>query len=121
MIINATSPPQSLNLELNVGSCVAQIRRNVGSYSAIYNADSKRVGQEQIELDAGQSYTTNMTEIDQLVVSTSGPLDLSAVTAHSTIIMAIRSLLVLDQTLTAFTLTNNGTSKIRAGLNYVGH
>lgn len=115
------TPPQSLQLQLQVTRGINQIQRVVGNYSALYLADGANMQSANIELTPGNTWTSNPQETYQkLVVSTSGILTFQGVKANGDAIeLQVNRMLVIDSEIRSFTLTNSNIDLVRASLNYV--
>jgi hypothetical protein len=119
-IIGTPSPPMSLGLQLGVMKGRNQIQRNIGTFSALYEATGSRIAADYVELGPGQIYQSNANEqITRLVVSTSGSLAFVGFKGTAEIDLTVSQMLVLDDTLTSFSLANNGTVLIRLEVDYV--
>lgn len=120
-ISGSLSPGQSLGLELQVTAGRNQIQRQVGNYSALYQATGANIQDVYVEIKSLGIWSSNIQETYQrLVVSCSGVLVLNAVRADNTQIeLEINRMLVLDSELKAFSLTNVNTEDVRANLHFV--
>lgn len=124
-ITQPLSPDVSLNLKLQTSVGRNQVQRNSGLYTANYLVPGTRVGSEALELAATKVYQSNPAEnFTNIVVSCSGPLTFAAIDMNDVAItLNIRSLLVLDSPLKAFTITNSavGADTVRVSLNTVSN
>jgi len=125
--LTAQSPPQSLGVSVQVTKGRNQLQQRVGTFQALYEATNARISSDYLELAPGQSYISNSNEnIAELVISaTGGPLSLAITktvnTAPQISDFTVNRLFVIDDTLTSFVLSNNGTNTVRIDLNYTSN
>lgn len=121
-IIRESPPSLSMSLKLGVSVGRNQIQRNVGNYSALYVADAKQVSQDILDLPAGQTWSSNpQSRISGLVLSVSGdPVTVTSTKLDdTTVVLVVKRLLVIDEDLKGFSITNSGTTAVRASANYI--
>ncbi len=121
IISGPLSPEMSLGITVSVTLGRNQVQRNQGNYMALYLAASSRISEDYVELAAGEILQSNIAELTtKLVVSCSGALKFEAVNSNDeTVKLTVNRLLVVDDTLKSFKLTNTGTDVIRLNYNAV--
>lgn len=119
--IVAPSPVLSLGLRLQVTSGRNQILRNVGEYNAFYLTSGNRNVSDSMELAPGESYQSNPAETtNNLIVSTNAQLTFAATrVAGGNLNLNVNNLLVVDDALSKYSITNNGTSIAVVNVNAV--
>lgn len=122
-ITDTSTPVVSLGVGVQVTKGYNQIQREVGKYQALYLVPGSRIADAYMQLSVGETYYSNTGETtDILVVSTNGPLVFSATrSAGGTIQAGVNNLLVIDDPLQSYSLTNNGSGVAVVKINSVDY
>lgn len=119
-ILKAAPPSISMSLKLGVSLGRNQIQRNTGNYSALYQADGQQVGDTMMDIAAGDSWSSGPLNVACLVLHVTSPVTVTLVTAEgATLTLAVKRMLVLDQNIGNYSITNSGVDDVRASINYV--
>jgi hypothetical protein len=115
------TPAISMGLKLNVTNGRNQIQRNVGNYAALYLVPGSRIVENYLELAVGETFNSNAGEsTNNLVLSTSGQLTFSGTLVSGAMLeFNINKVLVLDDSLSEYSFTNNTNAVVRVNLNAV--
>jgi hypothetical protein len=113
----ASPARHALMMRVDVGAATAQIRRNIGLFSANYDS-AKSVSSSYTELLPGESISGPQAEA--LFIKTSGQVTLNAVqpSPASPVSLTVLKLCFVDFPITSFTITNSSTDTIRVQLSY---
>lgn len=116
-ILSASPARHSLMMRVDVGTATAQLRRNIGLFSANYSS-AKAVTNSYMELQPGESVTGPMTS--GLFIKTNKVLTFSAQrpTPLTPISYIINQLSFVDYEITSFTITNSSTDLAIVQLSY---
>lgn len=119
-IMTAAPPSISMSLKLGVSLGRNQIQRNTGNYSAIYLADGQQVTESMMDLEVNETWASGAVNIACLVLSVTSEVTVTLIKPDaSTVVLAVKRLLVLDQNIIGFSILNSGTAEVRASINYV--
>lgn len=115
------SPPQSLGLKLTVMSGRNQIQRQLGNFGALYSVTGSNMQEAYFELEADRAWISNPQDtFSQLVISTSGTVMFEGTLPDASVLkFPINKLTVLDTAFTSFSITNEGTERVRGCMNFV--
>ncbi len=113
----ASPDRHALMMRVDVGAATAQIRRNIGLFSANYDS-AKAVTNSYMELLPGESVTGPKT--NALFIKTSGQITFAAVrpSPQTPLTYSVSKLHFLDYPVDSFTITNATSSTIRLQLAY---
>lgn len=115
--LSASPARHSLMMRVDVGTATAQLRRNIGLFSANYSS-AKAVTNSYMELQPGESVTGPMTS--GLFIKTNKPLAFVAErpTPNPPISYTINQLSFVDYEISSFTITNTSLELAIVQLSY---
>ncbi|MNK98127.1 hypothetical protein D3C87_1184790 [compost metagenome] len=113
----ASPDRHALMMRVDVGAATAQIRRNIGLFSANYDS-AKAVTNSYMELLPGES--TTGPKVSALFIKTSGEVSFTATrtTPAASWTYPVFKLHFMDYAVDSFTVTNTSGATIRLQLSY---